>query len=500
MNETALASLRNLPTPGIFPAGYRISCTANVDIGAGQFVTSEFGNAFVVVPEPIGPAPAAPSTPMISVSHGNAGTLPSAPANDNTPTLHGTGEPFATVTVLNGSVVVCTVVVEVNGDWSCTPTPQVDGTHTFSARQTDRAGHASALSSASAPWYLDTAAETGTIDNPLNDTTVERVSTVSGTGAGAGAIGAVIAVQVDNAVAVCLNAPVAVDVSGHYSCALAEDITTTGRHMATVTLTDAAGNVSDPALVSMFTIASNQILDASVTDSGADGGIDPNADPDDDGLTNREECPGLIHCDDSDQDGLQDYQDPDDDNDGIATRVERSDSDTFGADVDLDGRPNWLDPDADSDGLRDGLDGRNRGPNGRPNYLDPNSPLRTGGLSGGGGGCSIQTRGRGGVFIGLCLLAALCLRRKALTTNGAAAHFLRPIVPWMTFDPNTSRGAQRLLAFGCVALASCVGQVSVTQALDAAVPPVHPFRRLTLARMTLAISSLPPISSTVVAV
>ncbi len=76
---------------------------------------------------------------------------------------------------------------------------------------------------------------------------------------------------------------------------------------------------------------------------------------------------------DTDGDTLIDALDPDDDGDGIPTRIEIEDSTLLGnSDVDGDGRLNWHDDDADGDGVPDGVEGREDGNNnGVPAYLDP---------------------------------------------------------------------------------------------------------------------------------
>ncbi|HET6628564.1 MAG TPA: Calx-beta domain-containing protein [Woeseiaceae bacterium] len=82
---------------------------------------------------------------------------------------------------------------------------------------------------------------------------------------------------------------------------------------------------------------------ASVSIASAD--VD-NSDDDGDGLTNRQECPLIVVCIDSDEDGLTNDQDPDDDGDGVPTASEAApDRDTDG-----DGTPDYVDTDDDGDG------------------------------------------------------------------------------------------------------------------------------------------------------
>ncbi len=61
------------------------------------------------------------------------------------PTLSGTSEPGATVTVKEGSTVVCTAIADTQGAWSCVST-LATGTHAITATQTDVAGNVSAES------------------------------------------------------------------------------------------------------------------------------------------------------------------------------------------------------------------------------------------------------------------------------------------------------------------------------------------------------------------
>lgn len=76
-------------------------------------------------------------------------------------------------------------------------------------------------------------------------------------------------------------------------------------------------------------------VDASRADGDADG----------DGLLDSQECPNSGSCPDTDGDGIPNYLDPDDDNDGLPTAEELK------ADSDRDGLPNYLDPDDDNDGV-----------------------------------------------------------------------------------------------------------------------------------------------------
>lgn len=104
------------------------------------------------------------------------------------------------------------------------------------------------------------------------------------------------------------------------------------------------------------------------------------ADDDGDGLGNSTECPDGTACRDTDDDGLPDYQDADDDNDGIPTVSENPPD----QDTDEDGIPDFRDdnddgdgrPTADEDANADGdgdpsTDPTDLDDDGVPDYLDP---------------------------------------------------------------------------------------------------------------------------------
>lgn len=93
---------------------------------------------------------------------------------------------------------------------------------------------------------------------------------------------------------------------------------------------DTAAPVGNPATASI------SITSGDVDDSDDDG----------DGLSNREECPLVVLCIDTDGDGVTNDQDPDDDGDGVPTASEAAPD----RDTDQDGTPDYLDDDDDGDG------------------------------------------------------------------------------------------------------------------------------------------------------
>ncbi|MCW2736524.1 Ig-like domain-containing protein [Nocardioides sp.] len=80
----------------------------------------------------------APAAPDIATPTSGSST------DDTTPRIAGTGETGATVTVREGSTVLCTAVVGGGGSWSCTPAVALPlGAHTVTATQTDASGNTS---------------------------------------------------------------------------------------------------------------------------------------------------------------------------------------------------------------------------------------------------------------------------------------------------------------------------------------------------------------------
>ncbi|WP_337222154.1 Ig-like domain-containing protein, partial [Escherichia coli] len=62
--------------------------------------------------------------------------------NDSRPTLNGTGEAGATITLYDNGITYATTTVNSNGFWSFTPTDALgEGNHLFTARATDAAGN-----------------------------------------------------------------------------------------------------------------------------------------------------------------------------------------------------------------------------------------------------------------------------------------------------------------------------------------------------------------------
>jgi len=138
----------------------------------------------------------------------------------------------------------------------------------------------------------------------------------------------------------------------------------------------------------------NGVVDV-LTDADGDGIADPvdrvdgfgtASDTDRDGIDDS-----IEGTDDTDGDGIPNFQDTDSDNDGIDDSVEVGDP-TVPADFDGDGIPNYIDTDSDGDGIDDALEGvADFNNNGLPDYLDAGGELDTAveGFGSGGGSMNL---------------------------------------------------------------------------------------------------------------
>ena len=162
----------------------------------------------------------------------------------------------------------------------------------------------------------------------------------------------------------------------------------------------------------------NPLQPASCVDTDGDGTPDfEDSDDDGDGIETRDETPdgdSDPRDDDTDGDGTPNYLDSDDDGDGIGTADERDDSDALGNDdVDGDGDVNWLDTDSDGDGIADEDESGDANENGVPDYLEHlGDALARSGLVLQGGrpiGCHVGVVSQGGPASALLLVLALCL-------------------------------------------------------------------------------------------
>ncbi|MCL1841960.1 MAG: Ig-like domain-containing protein, partial [Propionibacteriaceae bacterium] len=167
----------------------------------------------------------APLAPVVTSPADNA------VINDPTPSITGTGEAGAQVSVTEGSTVLCAqVAVSAAGTWSCVPGIVLDeGAHTLSVRQTDAAGNDSPVRSAS--FTIDTTPPQVTV-NPTDGLSVS----------GTAEPGAVVDVYdaAGNVVPGCQH--LIADAQGQFGCMPATPLEP--GEQVQVSVTDAAGNVT----------------------------------------------------------------------------------------------------------------------------------------------------------------------------------------------------------------------------------------------------------------
>ncbi|NMO18663.1 DUF4215 domain-containing protein [Pyxidicoccus fallax] len=158
------------------------------------------------------------------------------PANNTTvgtqtPPINGTGTPGNTVTVREGSTVLCTATVDANGNWSCTPTtPLPEGPHTITATASDNTGDTSPPSTPVTFTVDLTPLAAPVITGPANNSILNNPSpAISGTGTA----GTTVTVREGDTV-IC-TATVAAN--GSWSCTPATPLAD-GAHNITATATD----------------------------------------------------------------------------------------------------------------------------------------------------------------------------------------------------------------------------------------------------------------------
>jgi hypothetical protein len=227
-------------------------------------------------------APTRPSAPTLDPTS-DSGTKGDGITNDATPTLHGTAEAGARVTLFDDASEIASATADYVGNWTVTPPALTEGAHSFTVTAADVAGNVSVTSNALtiiidtvAPAKpgtpaLDPAADSGTIGDGLtNDATPTLVGVVSAPGLtinlyfGAGLVGSSASGS-----------------GGTWSYNFVSPIPD-GSYAVTVRATDAAGNIS--ALSSAFALSIITSAPATPTvpalDSSSDSGTKG------DGITN----------------------------------------------------------------------------------------------------------------------------------------------------------------------------------------------------------------------
>jgi len=181
--------------------------------------------------------------------------------NDTRPTVNGTTEAGATVTIKDGTTVLGTVTADASGNYSFTPiAPLNEGAHSVNATATDAAGNT--ITSTTTNFTVDSIAPTvemtiaddvGDVTGPVANGVIidDTKPTISGTTEA----GATVTIKDGDTVLGTVTA----DSNGDYtftpSSALSMD-----EHTITATATDAAGNTTT-SVPTTFTIAPPEVID-----------------------------------------------------------------------------------------------------------------------------------------------------------------------------------------------------------------------------------------------
>src|SRR5690606_26648232 len=167
--------------------------------------------------------------PTVSITAPVNGDL----SNDNTPTVSGTSEADAEISVTIGGIEVCSAVSDSNGNWSCDVSPAVnDGSVQIDVTASDAAGNTSNPVSVSIEVDTTAPAAPG-IMAPTNGQPVT----------GTGEPGATVTVVTESGA----SCTAVVQPDGSWSCTLSGNLV--DGDDITVSQEDAAGNTSDPTVV-----------------------------------------------------------------------------------------------------------------------------------------------------------------------------------------------------------------------------------------------------------
>jgi hypothetical protein len=203
---------------------------------------SPVSNSYAVVIETSAPAPAITG---LTAATDTGSSDSDGVTSDTMPTVMGTGEAGATVTVSDGTTVLGTATVAPNGTWMLPVTAALaDGTHDLTATETDPAGNLSPVSntyavvietSAPAPVVTGLTAATDTGSSDSDGVTSDQTPTVMGTGEAGDMLTLYEGSTVLGTTTVAAN--------GNWTVALTTPLGA-GTHDLTATETDPAGNLS----------------------------------------------------------------------------------------------------------------------------------------------------------------------------------------------------------------------------------------------------------------
>ncbi|RKG66136.1 hypothetical protein D7W79_36985, partial [Corallococcus exercitus] len=181
----------------------------------------------------------APATPGITAP------LPGQMLVQATPVFQGTAEPGSTVTVHEGSRVLCTAVShEASGAWACTALPLADGAYTSTVTASDPAGNRSP------PGTVSFTVDTTRPDAPaiLHPRSNEPIATASPRITGTSEPGGSVSVVLDE---VTTLGPILVSEQGTWSHEVPLPLTD-GLHTLSAFTVDAAGNAGPSVALTFF--------------------------------------------------------------------------------------------------------------------------------------------------------------------------------------------------------------------------------------------------------
>lgn len=221
------------------------------------YATDKAGNAGVSA-SVVAPSTNIPNAPVIANIDDNVGSVTGGLTNgkttdDTTPTLSGTAQPNATVTLYNNGVSMGTVVADASGNWSFTTPALSEGSHAFTATATNSAG--------TSPISLST---TVIVDVTAPNAPAGTFNADGSVLTGTAEAGSTVTIRLADGSTVTTTA----DSNGAYSYTFLNK-QTEGQTLQ-ITATDAAGNTSQPGSVLAPVVplsASNNVeeLDLSTT-------------------------------------------------------------------------------------------------------------------------------------------------------------------------------------------------------------------------------------------
>ena len=193
-------------------------------------------------------APATPSVPVLAAGQDTGSSATDGLTGINRPTVGGTAEPGATVTVLVDGTAVGTTTAGADGSWSYSlTTPLAEGSHAIASRATDPAGNVSGTSATltltvdATPPVLSTPSVAGGLDNTANVTAATR-PTFTGTAEP----NSTVTVIIDGVAA----GTVTTGADGSWSFTPATPLAD-GAHSIATTMTDTAGNVGRSGMLTL---------------------------------------------------------------------------------------------------------------------------------------------------------------------------------------------------------------------------------------------------------